>query len=185
MCCSCHHFFSRKDTRIILDAISRRRIRSLSREPRIFPLLLVIFRTYCYRWRPGCYFYCAYPTKRTSLASYPATSAVILPPSPERVAKRARALIVERTSSAVQAAEEATSDLVTRFQKLQTCYDSAKLKIVDLNVKIFKLKQNNLSQLSMQSARTERDLEASAVFDRQDQHRSTDTTAGRQLFQRR
>ena len=85
------------------------------------------------------------------------------------MAKRARALIVERTSSAVQAAEEATSDLVTRFQKLQTCYDSAKLKIVDLNIKIFKLKQNNLSQLSMQSARTERDLEASAVFDRQDQ----------------
>jgi hypothetical protein len=52
--------------------------------------------------------------KRTSLASSLATSAVLLPPSPERVAKRARALIVERTA-AVQAAEEATSDLVTRF----------------------------------------------------------------------
>ena len=85
--------------------------------------------------------------KRTSLASYPATSAVILPPSPEREAKRARALIVERTS-AVQAAEEATSDLVTLFQKLQTRYDSAKLKIVNLNAEISKLKQNNLSRLS-------------------------------------
>ena len=37
--------------------------------------------------------------KRTSLASYSATSAVLLPPSPERVA-RARALIVERTGAA-------------------------------------------------------------------------------------
>ena len=71
--------------------------------------------------------------KRTSLSSYSATSAVILPPSPERAAKRARALIVERTA-AVQAAEEATSDLVTRFQKLKTCYDSAKLKIEALEV---------------------------------------------------
>ena len=99
------------------------------------------------------------------------------------MAKRARALIVERTSSAVRAAEEATSDLVTRFQKLQARYDSAKLKIVDLNVKIFKLKQNNLSQLSVQSARTERDLEASAVFDPQDQTPfDMGSTAGRQLF---
>jgi hypothetical protein len=38
--------------------------------------------------------------KRTSLASYSAFLAVILPPSPERVAKRARALIVERTGAA-------------------------------------------------------------------------------------
>ena len=117
--------------------------------------------------------------KRTSLASY---SAVILPPSPEREAKRARALRVERTS-AVQAAEEATSDLVTRFQMLQTRYDSAKLEIDALRVEVAELKQNNLSRLSMQSARTERDLEASAVFDPQDQTPfDTDTTAGRKLF---
>ena len=120
--------------------------------------------------------------KRTSLASSLATSAVILPPSPERVAKRARAFMVERTA-AVQAAEEATSDLVTRFQTLQTRFDSAKLKIEALNVEIAELKQNNLSRLSMQSARTERDLEASAVFDPQDQTPfDMGTTAGRQLF---
>jgi len=120
--------------------------------------------------------------KRTSVASCSSTSAVILPPSPERVAKRAKALIVERTS-AVQAAEEATCDLVTRFQKLQTLYDLAKSKIADLNVEIANLKQNNLSRLSMQSARTERDLEAGAVFDPQDQTPfDIETTAGRKLF---
>ena len=55
------------------------------------------------------------PTRpiRTSLASYSATSAVILPPSPEREAKRARALRVERTS-AVQAAEEVSCDPISK-----------------------------------------------------------------------
>ena len=90
--------------------------------------------------------------------------------------------MVERTA-AVQAAEEATSDLVTRFQKLQTRYDSAKIKIKALIDEIAKLKQNNLSPLSRQSAQTERDQEASAVFDPQDQTPfDMGTTAGRQLF---
>jgi hypothetical protein len=98
------------------------------------------------------------------------------------VVKRARAFIVER-ASAVQAAEEATSDLVTRFQQLQTRYDSAKIKIKALIDEIAKLKQNKLSRLSMQSARTERDQVASAVFDPQDQTPfDMGTTAGRQLF---
>ena len=63
--------------------------------------------------------------KRGSL--YSATSTVLLPPSPERMAKKAKALRVERTA-VVHAAEEATVDLVTQLQELETCHEAAKSK---------------------------------------------------------
>jgi hypothetical protein len=181
MCCSYHHFFQLKDhengSRCNKSAsnpnVESQAVAFPAAVTELSQMLLSAATEVATSSAPS-------RPKRGSL--YSATSTVLLPPSPERMAKKAKALRVERTA-VVHAAEEATVDLVTQLQDLETRHEEAKSKIESLETEIEELKQNNRSRLSLQSARTKRDNETSAVFDPQDQTTfDMDTDAGRKQF---